>query len=262
MISLNEWLKLYFEIANTMGYDISKDRLATKILSNYLKLYEAIYPSRILNFMINGRDVIVFGAGPTLEEGVRKVIEYKLVNKCVLIAANGATQALIENNLYPDLIVTDLDGNINYILQAIKHGSIPIIHGHGDNIDKLNKYIPEILKINKFIVGTTQVEPIEPVKNFGGFTDGDRAVFLATHFKAKRIFMIGMDFGDIVGKYSKPNYKYNVKANKTKLKKLNFAYKLISWLTKKTNSKIYSTSKIIPDGVIKINYKNLKTILK
>ena len=41
------------------------------------------------------------------------------------------------------------------------------------------------------------------VHNFGGFTDGDRCVFLANHFKAKKIILLGMDFGTRIGKYSK-----------------------------------------------------------
>ena len=44
------------------------------------------------------------------------------------------------------------------------------------------------------VIGTTQIEPISDVYNFGGFTDGDRAVFLAEHFGAKEIELVGFDF--------------------------------------------------------------------
>jgi hypothetical protein len=58
--------------------------------------------------------------------------------------------------------------------------------------------------------------------NFGGFTDGDRAVFLADHFKAKNIYLVGFDFE---GKDSA--FK---KLDKVKLKKLDWAHVLIAML--------------------------------
>ena len=42
------------------------------------------------------------------------------------------------------------------------------------------------------------------VHNFGGFTDGDRAVFLAVQLGAKKLILAGMDFGKVVSKYSRP----------------------------------------------------------
>ena len=45
-------------------------------------------------------------------------------------------------------------------------------------------------------------EKFANLQNYGGFTDGDRAVFIADHFKAKKIFLIGFDFNDDVGRYS------------------------------------------------------------
>ncbi|MBU4342157.1 MAG: MAF flag10 domain containing protein, partial [Candidatus Altiarchaeota archaeon] len=40
------------------------------------------------------------------------------------------------------------------------------------------------------------------VHNFRGFTDGDRAAFLADRFGAELIVLAGMDFGDEIGKFS------------------------------------------------------------
>jgi uncharacterized Rossmann fold enzyme len=101
----------------------------------------------------------------------------------------------------PDIIVTDLDGNVTDQIKANLHGSVVIIHAHGDNIDKIRKYIPEF---KEKLVGTTQTDPtpFENLHNFGGFTDGDRAVILADHFHAKKITLIGFDFGDKIGQYS------------------------------------------------------------
>jgi len=44
------------------------------------------------------------------------------------------------------------------------------------------------------IVGTTQVKPRGRVHNYGGFTDGDRAIFLAKRFGAKKIGYAGFSF--------------------------------------------------------------------
>ncbi len=65
------------------------------------------------------------------------------------------------------------------------------------------------------IIGSTQVQPLENVFNFGGFTDGDRCVFLAKEFQASGIMMIGFDFND-------PD------VTDLKKKKLKWAKKLIS----------------------------------
>jgi uncharacterized Rossmann fold enzyme len=46
------------------------------------------------------------------------------------------------------------------------------------------------------VVGTTQAAPLPNVHNFGGFTDGDRAVFAADHLGASRIVIIGFDLDD------------------------------------------------------------------
>jgi hypothetical protein len=44
------------------------------------------------------------------------------------------------------------------------------------------------------VVMTTQSSPFRQVRNYGGFTDGDRAVVLARHFGAQQIFLLGFDF--------------------------------------------------------------------
>ncbi len=58
--------------------------------------------------------------------------------------------------------------------------------------------------------------------NFGGFTDGDRAVFLAHHFGSRSIQLLGFDFENVG---EKPNCD-----EKTKLKKLGWAKRLITSL--------------------------------
>ena len=125
--------------------------------------------------------------------------------------ADGATKAIIENNLKPDIVVTDLDGDIKSLKKAGRTNTIMIVHAHGDNTEKIH-----LVKYFKNCIGTTQTKSVGKVHNFGGFTDGDRCVFLASHFKAKKIILLGMDFGTRIGKYSKTR----VLNRTTKIKKL------------------------------------------
>jgi len=46
------------------------------------------------------------------------------------------------------------------------------------------------------VVGTTQARPLQHVHNFGGFTDGDRAVFAAQSLGAASITLLGFDLDD------------------------------------------------------------------
>jgi len=71
-------------------------------------------------------------------------------------------------------------------------GAIMVVHAHGDNIDALGEELPRL----KRVIGTTQSKPLPNVHNFGGFSDGDRSVFLANEMGAKTITLIGFDFKD------------------------------------------------------------------
>ena len=93
----------------------------------------------------------------------------------------------------------------------------------------------------KKIIGTTQVEPIKDILNPGGFTDGDRILYFIKSFLKPhhRIFLIGMDFNNIIGRYSKPELSKNQKAPPLKLKKLQYAIKLIDWFRTRIGNEIY-----------------------
>ncbi|MGA9187543.1 MAG: hypothetical protein WB014_03025, partial [Methanosarcina sp.] len=64
---------------------------------------------------------------------------------------------------------------------------------------------------------TTQGEPFDKVYNFGGFSDGDRCVFVAKEFRAKSVRLAGFDFEDSG-------------VNPIKKKKLKWAKELIGML--------------------------------
>ena len=236
-MTLNGWQKKYQEILNEFDYDRTKEIRSANILNSLLKTRLGL---NILGEKIKNKTVFVIGAGPSLGTSLKYVKKFKNFTK---IVADGATQAMIENKIIPDIVVTDLDGNIEYLKKASELKAIMIVHAHGDNINRL----PYAISF-KYCLGTTEDKPFGQIRNFGGFTDGDRCVFLANHFRASKIILIGMDFGIHIGKYSKAR-TYN---KSLKLKKLTKGKSLLEWLAPKSNSDLYTTSNSI------IGFKNIK----
>ena len=231
------WEKKYQEILNEFNYDRTKEIRSANMLNSLLKTR---FELNKLEKKIRNKTVFVIGAGPSLGLSLQKIKKFKNFTK---IVADGATHALIENKIIPDIVVTDLDGNIEYLKKASECKSIMVVHAHGDNINKL----PYAISF-KYCLGTTEDRPFGKIKNFGGFTDGDRCVFLANHFGAAKIILIGMDFGLNIGKYSKEG-TYN---KSLKLKKLKKGKSLLEWLATKSNSELYTTSQSIT------GFKNIK----
>jgi uncharacterized Rossmann fold enzyme len=162
---------------------------------------------------------VVLGAGPSLDEDLRKLERSGWLDK-PLISADGATSALLRYRP-PDIIVTDLDGNIDDQLDAWSNGSWLVLHAHGDNLDQIRKIGP---LVDERVIGTTQVEPFGKLFNFGGFTDGDRAAFMAHELGASRIYLVGMDLGAEIGRHS------GDKDIGRKLVKLAICKELLAWL--------------------------------
>jgi len=239
------WESKYRDILKDFGYSRKKDTQSCKLLDSLLPKKIPIVKIRNL---IENKPVFVIGAGPSLPSCISILKKYKKITK---IVADGATKAIIENNLKPDIIVTDLDGDIKSLKKAGRTNTIMIVHAHGDNTEKIH-----LVKYFKNCIGTTQAKSVGKVHNFGGFTDGDRCVFLANHFKAKKIILLGMDFGTRIGKYSKTRV-----LNRTiKIKKLRRGKELLEWLAKKSESQLYSTTKI--KGLTKINLRDIDNIIK
>lgn len=224
-----EWKPFYLRIVREMGYSIEKDREAARVLRALLLEGDEYILKEELASVVEKR-AYVFGAGPSLGIALR---EHDFSDG-TLIAANGATSALLEAGLVPDIIVTDLDGRVPDIKIANDRGAFLAVHAHGDNIDKLTAYVPLFSRV----LGTTQTEPLDIVYNFGGFTDGDRAAFLAERLGAIEIVLVGFDFGNTVGRWSKPGLKEHSPVWESKRKKFAFAKELLEWLEKNGKAKI------------------------
>ena len=242
-MTVRGWKTLFKEIRKEFGYKEIDDLHSAQKLNSFLKKE---FLKKEFQEMISGKVVFVIGAGPSLSKSLSYIKRCKNVTK---IVADGAVQALLEKNIMPDILVPDLDGDLKSI-KKIGKTKIPIIvHAHGDNFDRL-----EMVKNFSNVNGTTQTNRFGKIENFGGFTDGDRCVFLGEFFGAKKIVLIGMDFGQEIGKYS----KQKVTNRKIKLKKLKFGKKILEWFASKSKAELYSTSKI--KGYKKIRLVDLECI--
>lgn len=239
------WNKKYSEILREFKYSEKQDTESAIILNSILRKNASI---KKINQQIKGKTIFVIGAGPSLSLAIPILKNFE---KTVKIVADSAVKPLIENGIKPDIIVTDLDGDEDSLIKAGRTNSIFVVHAHGDNIAKL--YLAENFKN---CIGTTQSKPFKNIQNFGGFTDGDRAVFLASHFNAKKIILFGMDFGKKIGRYSHTK----VTERKIKLKKLRKGKSLLEWLSGKTRSQLFTTSSPIR-GFEKISYDDLDIII-
>ena len=243
-MTVRGWKTLFKEIRKEFGYKEIDDLHSAQKLNSFLKKK---FLKKEFQELISGKVVFVIGAGPSLSKSLSYIKRCKNVTK---IVADGAVQALLEKNIMPDILVTDLDGDLKSI-KKIGKTKIPIIvHAHGDNFDRL-----EMVKNFSNVNGTTQTNRFGKIENFGGFTDGDRCVFLGEFFGAKKIVLIGMDFGQEIGKYS----KQKVTNRKIKLKKLKFGKKILEWFASKSKAELYSTSKI--NGYKKIRLIDLQYIV-
>ena len=198
--------------------------------------------------------VFIYGCGPSLEETVnylQKIQGKQIYDNVVNLVADGATRLLIERRIPINAIFTDLDG----ITRAeFDKSEFVIVHAHGDNITRLKYFKKEIINIQN-IIGTTQVSPVENLINSGGFTDGDRILFFIASLlvPTHKLYLIGMDFNDIVGKYSKIEFERNHLANPIKLKKLQYGLEIINWLLAQIKNPVY----IVNSKVDIVNMRHL-----
>jgi len=235
-MDLKDWAPIYSRIVEDFKFDREMDLRSGLLLRDLLdRLGNRVMEER-LREIIEGRTVYVVGAGPSIRRHVK--ILKSLKERGVVISADGATKALLEEGILPDIVVSDLDGDMESIIESNRRGSIVVVHAHGDNIPKIKRYLPRL----KNVVGSHQVPmEISGLVNFGGFTDGDRCCFLAEYYGAKRIVLCAMDFGEYVTRYSRPDLKRDVeRGDEIKIKKLRYAKELIEYLKERGRCAIVS----------------------
>ena len=182
----SDWEPIYIKILEDFGFDRSGDEMNVRILKMVTVISDMIDDDEFGECF--GDEVTVFGNAPCLESD----IDSKGFAG-TLVASGSSVGRLLYRGIRPDVVVTDLDGDIDSQIEASAKGAVTAIHAHGDNGDLIRMYAGSF---KGRILLTTQSTPENTVYDFGGFTDGDRAVCMAVHFGAGRIHLRGFDYDD------------------------------------------------------------------
>lgn len=255
-----EWRPLYLEIVEEMGYSMEKDLEATEYLNNLIS-FKAMTLQELRSRLLDKLAAVVFGAGPSLSIDILEFVNSGLLDEVVIIVADGASRAFLQKGVRIDVVVTDLDGGDDVLTMVSQKCIALVVHAHGDNIEKMKTLIP---LLSGKILGTTQVKPFGRLYNFGGFTDGDRAVFLADALGFDTIILAGMDFGEDIGEYSKNVDKLSGEWLEAKKKKLRIGKKLLEIYASKSNKKLYNATFRGEEikGFIRASFNEIAYILK
>ena len=120
--AIDWWWPLQEEINTEFGFSRSREKVSSRLIS---RLYQ---PKGNLSKIILNNKVTIVGAG---------ISEKDTIPGGIKIAADGAVSACLERNIIPDIIVTDLDGNLPEMVWANKEGSKIVVHAHVDNLSRL-----------------------------------------------------------------------------------------------------------------------------
>jgi uncharacterized Rossmann fold enzyme len=178
----SRWEPCYCRILDYFGFDRGADEEAARVIATLMTRDNLLS----LVTLTDGNEVTVCGNAPCLKNELGRI-------KGVVFAADAAAEVLEDNGIRPDVVFTDLDGATDRLLEMNREGTIVVVHAHGDNIPLLKHWVPRFAGP---VVATTQATPLPHVHNFGGFTDGDRAVFAADELGAAAVTLAGFDLDD------------------------------------------------------------------
>ena len=178
-----EWEPIYRAILDDFGFDRSADERARDDLAAVAEPFDE---SRL---DCRGLTVAVVGAAPSLADDLTAAAAADRV-----FAASTAVDVCLDAGVDVDCMVTDLDKNPETGADLSAGGTPVAVHAHGDNRSALETWLPRYEMSS--VLATTQAAPRGAVVNHGGFTDGDRAAFLADAAGAERLVFAGWDFDD------------------------------------------------------------------
>ncbi len=181
-MKFEDWEPFYTRILDFFGFSREEDERAARLLAGISPRDDL----PLLRSVCENRHVTVCGNAPCLEDELDRI-------EGVVFAADGAAARLHARGIRPDAVFTDLDGATPAFIQMNAAGTIMVVHAHGDNIPLLESWVPQF---SGPFVATTQAAPIPGVYNFGGFSDGDRAIFAADALGAASIGFAGFDLDD------------------------------------------------------------------
>ncbi|MFB6160803.1 MAG: 6-hydroxymethylpterin diphosphokinase MptE-like protein [Haloferacaceae archaeon] len=202
-----DWEPVYELVLADLGYDRAADERARDVLAGMVEPFDA---DRLA--WLADATVAVAGAGPSLTEPA--ALERAAAADRV-VAASTAADRLRDAGVDVDLLVTDLDKNPETAVELTRAGTPVAVHAHGDNVPALRGWVPAC--DGDHVLPTTQAAPRGPVVDYGGFTDGDRAAFLADAFDAATLRFVGWDLDDPT-------------VGPEKRRKLAWAERLLRWL--------------------------------
>jgi uncharacterized Rossmann fold enzyme len=184
-----QWEPCYRSIVTRFGFSVAREEASADWLARALSAKGSYGGRRAgvpqLRALLAGRDAVVLGRakGP--------LPSFPWRDRRVVVACDGATSACLAQGLVPDLVVTDLDGRLSDEVRANRLGSLLVIQAHGDNLPTLRHWLG---RFPGPVVGSCSARPRGPLVNFGGFTDGDRAVLLAEALGARSATLVRFDF--------------------------------------------------------------------
>lgn len=203
-MQLDTWLTVYGAICEEFGYDPDADDLTADRLAALL----STGPIDRLDFTDDHVAIVV---GAALDADARR----EATRADRIVATGDALEPLERAAIVPSLVVTDLDSDPPRVCARTRTGGLVAVHAHGDNAALVDRWVPRMNR--RQVIGTTQGIPTDPLLNAGGFTDGDRAAFLAHAQGARRLSLVGWDLSDR-------------SVSTTKRAKLAWASRLLSWL--------------------------------
>lgn len=208
-MNFETWEPIYEAICADFGFDRAVDQHARDVLKDLVDPFDTD------RLAVADATVAIVGGADLLEADLELIREVDAI-----FATSSAASKLSDYGRSVDCICTDLDSVPSFVRDRSRSGIPVVVHAHGDNVDELEKWVPTMAIEN--ILGTTQVAPAPPIINVGGFTDGDRAAFLADHLNAERLVFPGWDFEDPT-------------VPETKRQKLVWAARLLAWLERQRN---------------------------
>jgi 2-amino-4-hydroxy-6-hydroxymethyldihydropteridine diphosphokinase len=212
------WAPRYEAIRADFGFPFDAEERSAAALARLLPADARTSAAERLARRLRGRDAIVVGLAP--DAGPPPIWRLGAGGPAPsIIAADGAARTCLEAGLVPAVIATDLDGPVPSEIEANGRGSLVVVHAHGDNPNALERWVPEF---PGELAGSWAGAPRDGLVNPGGFTDGDRAAYLADDAGAERILLWGFDFGAVA--------EAEPRARETKARKLAWAARLLAEL--------------------------------
>ena len=221
------WAPRYDRIRGEFGFPFEREVAAANRLLQLLPGSAPADPLERLRPIVEQRTAVVVGLAP--RAGPPPLWRLPPSERApILLAADGATETCLNAGLVPTIVVTDLDGPVPAEVAANRRGSIVVIHAHGDNRAAIEEWVGQF---PGEVVGSWAGPPRPRLLNVGGFTDGDRAAYLAEHLGAEKILLWGFDFDRAAP--TEPA------AHEVKLVKLAWARRMLGELAADGNSPIF-----------------------